>query len=135
MGLTEQKKLQVIGIEMTGNPWDIPEWHFIRQKAIQVRHLVGAVLGNLQSGQDEPVAKWWREVAEAILEERYTGKRMQEKIEGNARAVNAVLGGLSAVLHTTETRDHLNDLERSSRRSGQTKIVQRWSMYHVLTVV
>lgn len=27
---------------MAGNPWDIPEWHFIRQEAMLVRHLVGA---------------------------------------------------------------------------------------------
>ena len=25
-----------------GDPWDIPEWHFIRQEAMLVRHLVGA---------------------------------------------------------------------------------------------
>ena len=94
-----------------------------------------AALGNPQNGQHEPIAKWWNEVAEAILKERYYGKKIQEKVEGNARAVNAILGSVSAVLHTTETRDHLNDLELSSRRSGQSKIVQRWSRYHALTVV
>lgn len=25
-----------------GDPWDIPEWHFIRQEAMLVRHLIGA---------------------------------------------------------------------------------------------
>lgn len=94
-----------------------------------------AALGNPQKSQNEPIAKWWNEVAEAILKERYYGKKVEEKVEGNARAVNAILGSVSLVRHTTETRDHLDDLELSSRRSGQTKIVQRWSRYHALTVV
>ena len=228
-----------------GNPWDIPEWHFIRQEAMLVRHLIGAgatatgqanyankkgeyyraffelsvgmerlaklilvvdyalthagklpdekhvrqfghdlkslfaavekvsttralklryprptdpvattiienldafadakrgryanfgALANPQTAQHEPVAKWWNEVAETILLNRYYGKPVQAQVEGNAQAVNQILGAHSAVLHTSETREHITDLELSSRRAGQTKVVQRWSRYHSLTV-
>jgi len=93
-----------------------------------------AALANPQIAQHEPVAKWWTEVAEAILKTRYYGKPVQEKVEGNARAVNQILGAHSTVLHTSETREQMTDLELSSRRAGQTKIVQRWSRYHALTI-
>lgn len=230
---------------MKGNPWDIPEWHFVRQEAMLVRHLVGAgatalgqanhankkgeyyraffelsvglerlsklilvvefsllnegampdekhirkfghelnnlfaavdlagasrgltleyprptdavtkcivenldafadarrgryanfaALGNPQSSQHEPIAKWWTEVAEQILIERYYGKKVQEKVEANARAVNEMLGGLAIVRHTTETREQLSDIELASRRTGQTELVQKWARYHALTV-
>jgi hypothetical protein len=94
-----------------------------------------AALGNPQSGQHEPIAKWWDEVAEAILKERYYGKKMQERIEANARAVDAVFGSYVFVHHTTETRHHLTDLELASRRTGQTELVQKWARYHALTIV
>jgi hypothetical protein len=229
-----------------GDPWDIPEWHFIRQEAMLVRHLIGAgataigqanyankkgeyyraffelsvgmerlaklilvvdyalahrgklpdekhvkqfghdlqslfsavdqvstartlnlryprptdavataiianldafadakrgryanfgALANPQTAQHEPIAKWWTEVAEAILKDRYYGKPVQEKVEGNARAVGLLLSGIAVVRHTTETRDHLSDIEIASRRTGQTELVQKWARYHSLTIV
>lgn len=228
-----------------GDPWDIPEWHFIRQEAMLVRHLIGAgataigqanyankkgeyyraffelsvgmerlaklilvvdyalthagklpdekhvrqfghdlkslfaaveqvctaralkldyprptdavataiivnldafadakrgryanfgALANPQTAQHEPVAKWWNEVAEAILQDRYYGKPVQQKVEGNARAIGMWLGPVSMVQHTTETREELNDLEIASRRTGQTEIVQKWTRFHALTI-
>jgi len=91
-------------------------------------------LANPQTAQHEPIAKWWTEVAEAVLKDRYHGNPVQKKVEGNAQAVTDILGDISAVLHTSETREQITDLEVSSRRAGQTKIVQRWSRYHALTV-
>ena len=92
-------------------------------------------LANPQTAQHEPIAKWWTGVAEAILQDRYYGKPVQEKVEGNARAVGFLLGELAMVRHTTETRDHLSDIELASRRTGQTELVQRWSRHHSLTIV
>lgn len=228
-----------------GNPWDVPEWHFVRQEAMLVRHLIGAgatalgqanyankkgeyyraffelsvgmerlaklilvgdyalsnggalpdesyvrryghllgklfsevervssdhalslnyqrptdpvataiianldafadakrgryanfnAIGDPKNDQHEPIAKWWAEVAEAILKQRYYGQKIQQTVEGNARIVSAIYGGNAAVLHTTETRDVVDDLELSSRRTGQTKLVQKWSRYHALTI-
>lgn len=94
-----------------------------------------AALGNPQTAQHEPVAKWWTEVAEAILTDRYYGKPVQEKVEGNARAVNVLLSNIAMVRHTTETREHISDIEIASRRTGQTELVQKWSRYHALTIV
>lgn len=94
-----------------------------------------AALGNPQSGSHEPIAKWWTEVAEAILRDRYYGKKVQERVEGNARVVGAMLGGYATVRHTTETRERLSDLELASRRTGQTELVQKWARYHALTIV
>lgn len=91
-------------------------------------------LGNPQSSQHEPIAKWWTEVAEQILIERYYGKKVQEKVEANARAVNEMLGGLAIVRHTTKTREQLSDIELASRRTGQTELAQKWARYHALTV-
>jgi hypothetical protein len=233
-------------VAANGNPWDIPEWHFIRQEAMLVRHLVGAgatalgqanyankkgeyyraffelsvgmerlaklilivdyalthqgempnekhvrefghdlhdlfeevekiaslrslkaeyqrpsdpvataiienlnafadarrgryanflALGNPQSDQHEPISKWWTEVAEAILKDRYYGKKVQERIKGNAFAISALLGECASVHYTTETREHLCDPELASRRTGQTQLVQKWSRYHSLNIV
>lgn len=93
-----------------------------------------AGLGNPQSRQQEPIEKWWTEVAEAVFEERYYNKKVQQRVEDKARAVTTMFGSYSFLAYTTETRDQLSDLEAASRRSGQTQIVQKWSRYHALTI-
>lgn len=91
-------------------------------------------LGNPNNGQHEPMAKWWREVAETILRERYYGKRAQERVERSARAISALVGQAVSVNFTSEAREQIDDLELASRRTGQAELVQKWSRYHVLTI-
>jgi hypothetical protein len=44
-----------------------------------------AALGNPNLGKEEPIRKWWGEVAEAILKEFYYGQPIQLQVEGRAR--------------------------------------------------
>ena len=43
-----------------------------------------AAIGTPKLGQEEPIRKWWGNVAELILKEHYFGKH-QERVEGAAR--------------------------------------------------
>ncbi|MDJ0825829.1 MAG: hypothetical protein QNJ16_10035 [Rhodobacter sp.] len=92
-------------------------------------------IGNPNDDQHEPIKRWWDEVAEQILKERYYGKPSQERIEAKARMVGAMLSGFAIVQHTTETREHMTDAETASLRTGQSGLVQKWARYHTLTVV
>lgn len=85
--------------------------------------------------RNDPLAKWWNEVAEAVLLRHYYGTKKQEKVEANAQAVSAIGSSFTYVQYTTETRDQLTDLELASRRTGQLSVVQPWSRYHALTLV
>lgn len=229
-----------------GNPWDIPEWHFIRQEAMLVRHLIGAgataigqanyankkgeyyraffelsvgmerlaklilvvdyalthggklpyekhvrqfghdlqslfaavdqvstaralkldyprptdavataiianldafanakrgryanfgALANPQTAQHEPIAKWWTEVAEAVLKDRYTGKKAQTEIEQKAASAQPFLGRAIVVGVHTETRKPIASFREAVLRSGQNELVQKWARYHTLTIV
>ena len=53
-----------------------------------------AALGDPKLGQEEPIRKWWGDVAELILEEQYFGKHAQERVEGAARVVGSSLKGV-----------------------------------------
>lgn len=92
-------------------------------------------LGDPNLTAHEPISKWWNDVAEEILRQRYYGKNVQAQVEANAHMINALLGDQAFVLHTTETREQMTDLETASRRTGQTEIVQKWARYHTLTVI
>lgn len=94
-----------------------------------------AALGDPNLGQDEPIRKWWSEVAELVLAEHYHGKPVQERVEGRARAVDALMSPISMVLHINETGDAMQDVLSSSIRTGQTDLVQRFGRYYALTVV
>ena len=86
--------------------------------------------------QQEPVSKWWREVAEPILAEHYYGRRVQRNVEARARVVDNVLSPHSKVLHTDETGNALRDVFSASMRTGQSeKIVQPYGRFYVLSIV
>jgi hypothetical protein len=94
-----------------------------------------AALGDPNLGKEEPIRRWWGEVAELILRSHYYGRPIQQRVEGRARVVDALLSAVSMVHHTNETGDAMQDLLTSSIRTGQTELVQRYGRYYALTVV
>lgn len=94
-----------------------------------------AALGDPNLGQDEPIGKWWGEVAELILKEHYYGKAAQKRVEGRASVVDAVMSPVSMVLYFSETGNTMQDVLTASIRTGQTELVQRYGRYYTLTVV
>lgn len=93
-----------------------------------------AALGDPNLGQEEPIRKWWGEVAELILKEYYYGKPIQAQVEGRASVIDTLLAPVSMVLHINEAGDAMRDVRTSSIRTGQTDLVQRHGRYFVLTV-
>lgn len=93
-----------------------------------------AAIGDPKLGQEEPIRKWWGDVAELILEERYFGKHAQERVEDAARVVDTLLSP-ATVLYFNETGETMQDILSSSIRAQQTAIVQEYGRYYALTVV
>jgi hypothetical protein len=93
-----------------------------------------AALGNPKVGQEEPIRKWWGDVAELILQEHYFGKPAQERAEAAAKVVDAMLSP-AGVLYFNETGGAMQDVLSSSIRTQQTAIVQEYGRYYALTVV
>ncbi|MGA7072230.1 hypothetical protein [Bradyrhizobium sp.] len=94
-----------------------------------------AALGDPNLGKEEPIRKWWGDVAELILRDHYYGKPVQKRIEGRAKIVDALISPISMALHINETGDAMQNVLTSSIRSGQSELVQRYGRYHALTVV
>jgi hypothetical protein len=94
-----------------------------------------AALGDPNLGHEEPIRKWWGEVAELILKEHYYGKLIQRNVEARAKIVDAVMSPFALVQFTNETGEAMQDVLTSSIRTGQTSLVQRYGRYHALTVV
>jgi hypothetical protein len=82
-----------------------------------------AALGDPKVGQEEPIRKWWGDVAELILKDHYFGKPAQERAEAAARMVATMLSPAS-VLYFNETGETTQDVLFSSIRTHQTAIVQ-----------
>ena len=93
-----------------------------------------AAIGNPKLGQEEPIRKWWGDVAELILEEQYFGKHAQERVAGAARVIDTLLSP-ATVLYFDETGETMQDVLSSSIRTQQTAIVQKYGRYSALTVV
>jgi hypothetical protein len=94
-----------------------------------------ATLDDPSLRHEEPIHKWWNEVAELILKKDYYGSKSQERTEAQAKAVDALMSPVSTVLYFKETGEAMQDVLSSSIRTAQTDIVQRSARYHALTIV
>jgi hypothetical protein len=82
-----------------------------------------ATLGDPNLGQEEPIRKWWDEVAKLILNEHYYTKQAQERIETRAKVVDTLMSPFTMALYINETGEAMQDVLSSSIRTGQTHIV------------
>ncbi|RJS94162.1 hypothetical protein D3260_06275 [Salinisphaera sp. Q1T1-3] len=94
-----------------------------------------ASLGDPNLSDEDPVSKWWSEVAESILSKHYYGKRPQERVESNAEFIDSMISPFTSVHHTDETGNLLHDVKSASIRTGQTEIVQKYGRFYVLTII
>jgi hypothetical protein len=94
-----------------------------------------AALGDPNLGREEPIRKWWSEVAELILKKHYYGKQVQAEVEARAKIIDTLTSPFTMVLHTNETGDAMHDVLSSSVRTGQTDVVQKYGRYYTLMVV
>lgn len=93
-----------------------------------------ASLGNPSLTGDEPINKWWGEVAECILERYYYGKTAQSRLEDNAELTDAIMSRFTMVIHTDESGNSMRDVKSAAIRTGQNVIVQKWGRYHSLVI-
>jgi hypothetical protein len=103
--------------------------------AAKGRYANFAALGDPNLGVEEPISKWWNEVAELILQNYYYGKPVQQRVEARAKVVDALMSPVSLVHHTSETGTEMRDVLSASIRTGQTDLVQKYGRYHALLVV
>jgi hypothetical protein len=94
-----------------------------------------SALGDPNLTQEEPIRKWWDEVAELILKEHYYGKQVQNSVEARAKVFDTIMSPFTMVRHISETGEELFDVQSSSIRTGQTDVVQRYGRYYALTEI
>lgn len=84
---------------------------------------------------NEPVSQWWTKVVEPILDKHYRGKLAEAGVKQRASIIDAMMGDITAVLHTNETGGVMSDLTTASERTGQTKWAQKYGRFYTLSVV
>jgi hypothetical protein len=83
----------------------------------------------------EPITKWWKNVAEVILEKHYYGTSREKKVTRNAAVINQLIGNISSVLYHNETGEVMQDIQTASTRTGQTNMIQSYGRYYTLRIV
>lgn len=85
--------------------------------------------------ENEPISKWWNDIAELILKEHCYGKPIEKRIKRNARNVDRLLSPFSCVQHFSETGESITDILSCSERTGETSIVQKYGRYYSLVII
>lgn len=91
-------------------------------------------LDNPNLTTDEPINKWWGEVAECILKKHYYGKAAQKRVEIRAELIESMISSCTMVMYTNESGHAMQDVESAFIRAGQNEIVQKWGRYHSLAI-
>lgn len=103
--------------------------------AARGRYANFAALGNPSLSKEEPIARWWADVATLILKTHYEGKPIQARVEAKAGAMYDALSEIGMVLDDDESGDIIQDLPRAFLRTGQTEVVQKFGRFYTLAVV
>lgn len=93
-----------------------------------------ASLENPNLTNNEPINKWWGEVAECILKKHYYGKVTQRRVESSAELTDAIMSPFTMVMHTNESGNTMLDVKSATIRTSQNAIVQKWGRYHSLSI-
>ena len=103
--------------------------------ATRGRYANFASLGDPNLSREEPIKRWWTDVAILILKSHYEGKPIQARVEAKAEAVHEFMTPSTMVLYNNESGVTMQDMRTASLHTGQTKIVQRFGRFYTLTIV
>ena len=103
--------------------------------ATRGRYANFAALGDPNLSREEPIARWWTDVATLILKSHYKGMPIQVRVEANAEVVHEFMTPSATVLYNNESGDTMQDMRTTSLHTGQTKIVQRFGRFYTLSIV
>lgn len=83
----------------------------------------------------EPISKWWQLVGEPVLNKHFRGTRRETIAKRNAQVMEAALGQITLVRHTSENGDPIRNLEIASFRTAENEIFQKYGRYYSFTLV
>ena len=93
-------------------------------------HYIDFLTGTSNKNED-PIALWWKKVAEPILEEYYKPEGvLKKKIE--ERNIAHLLNDFYLILFRSETGESINDIEKVLKHSRANKIVQKYGGLYAL---
>ncbi|WP_319577337.1 hypothetical protein [uncultured Desulfobacter sp.] len=85
-------------------------------------------------GQQDPVALWWEKVAIPICNRHYTEKQRQ-KDAIDAAIMENIHGESSAIIHSKETGDPINSIERFFAHARATTVVQKYGRLYTMQII
>ncbi len=94
-----------------------------------LNHLAGAA-----KGHQDPMALWWEKVAAPILNYHYS-QRQREKDETDAMTIEKMIGGISTVMHSTESGEPIQDIHTFFAHGKATRIVQKYGRLYTLQII
>lgn len=94
-----------------------------------LNHLSGS-----SQGQHDPVALWWKKVAIPICDLHYSERQRKRDME-EAKFMENLLGESSVILHSSETGDSINSIERLFRQAKATKVVQKYGRLYTMQII
>jgi hypothetical protein len=102
--------------------------------ATKLRYYNLNYLAGSSGAQQDPIALWWEKVAKPICARHYSERQRQEDDRTGAM-FELVMGGHSAVIHTSEEGAGINSLYSYASRRQMTSVVQKYGRFYTLQIV
>ena len=103
--------------------------------AARGRYANFTVLGDRNLSREEPIVRWWADVATLILGSHYHGEPIEARDEAKAVVVQEMMSESAMVLLANESGDIMQDVHTAFLRTCQTEVVQKFGRFYTLTVV
>lgn len=84
---------------------------------------------------NDPVANWWSNVVEPLLDQHFRGTEREEKVKAQAQFLESTVGPVSLILHFNENASLIKSPSAMHIRSAEAEIAQKYGRLHVLRLV
>jgi hypothetical protein len=84
---------------------------------------------------NDPVANWWSNVVETLLDRHFRGTGREKKAHARAAYLDSVIGAHSVVLHVDEGAGVIQSPYTMHMRSAEAEIAQKYGRLYVLRLV
>jgi hypothetical protein len=83
----------------------------------------------------EPLSSWVKNVGEPILQKHFRGTQREEAAKFRSKLMETLLGEVSTVNHRSEDGTKLNTIEKSSFRSVENEVFQKYGRYYSFLII
>jgi len=109
---------------------------FLNAFMVRRRYKNFAAIGDPTQFEEDPIVRWWEDIATLILQNHYERKPIQGQIELEVATDHKIMSQIALARIDNESGDSMSDMYEILLHNKKTQnVVQSYGRFHTLTII